>query len=169
MLPLSMPIPGWLLVVQSPHFRWFGAKTIRNSHFQLMQGKLADMYVRLSASRAYLYTVAKYAESDVQMSAKDSAGVAFFCNRKHSNFQVILYLAEAATQTCLDAIQVAGIYEKQFSSKIQVLGGNGYINDYPTGRLLRDAKLYEIGAGTSEVRRLVIGRALNKEYMQGRT
>lgn len=121
MLPLSMPIPGWLLVVQSPHFRWFGAKTIRNSHFQLMQGKLADMYVRLSASRAYLYTVAKYAESDVQMSAKDSAGVAFFCNRKHSNFQVILYLAEAATQTCLDAIQVAGIYENNFPPKFRCL------------------------------------------------
>lgn len=66
--------------------------------------------------------------------------------------QVILYLSENATQQSLDAIQV--------------LGGNGYINDYPTGRLLRDAKLYEIGAGTSEVRRLVIGRALNREYMR---
>ncbi|KAL7079786.1 hypothetical protein ACQ4LE_001695 [Meloidogyne hapla] len=106
--------------------------------FQLMQGKLADMYVRLNASRAYLYTIAKNA-TDKTLTAKDSAGV-------------ILYLAENATQTCLDAIQV--------------LGGNGYINDYSTGRLLRDAKLYEIGAGTSEVRRLVIGRALNKEYIK---
>uniref|UniRef100_A0A914GU53 Isovaleryl-CoA dehydrogenase, mitochondrial n=1 Tax=Globodera rostochiensis TaxID=31243 RepID=A0A914GU53_GLORO len=106
--------------------------------FQLMQGKLADMYVRLSASRAYLYTIARNADSDELLGAKDSAGV-------------ILFLAENATQMALDAIQV--------------LGGNGYINDYPTGRLLRDAKLYEIGAGTSEVRRLVIGRALNKEYI----
>ncbi|KAL3103310.1 hypothetical protein niasHS_002496 [Heterodera schachtii] len=108
--------------------------------FQLMQGKLADMYVRLSASRAYLYAVAKNAaDSDEGLNAKDSAGT-------------ILFLAENATQMALDAIQV--------------LGGNGYINDYPTGRLLRDAKLYEIGAGTSEVRRLVIGRALNREYMK---
>nr|CAD2123807.1 unnamed protein product [Meloidogyne enterolobii] len=106
--------------------------------FQLMQGKLADMYVRLNACRAYLYTIARNA-TDKTLTAKDSAGV-------------ILYLAENATQTCLDAIQV--------------LGGNGYINDYSTGRLLRDAKLYEIGAGTSEVRRLVIGRALNKEYIK---
>lgn len=107
--------------------------------FQLMQGKLADMYVRLSACRSYLYTVARAAASDTKMSAKDSAGV-------------ILYLSESATHVCLDAIQV--------------LGGNGYINDFPTGRLLRDAKLYEIGAGTSEVRRLVIGRTLNREYMR---
>jgi len=110
-----------------------------------MQGKLANMYTTLSACRAYLYTIAKNsaaaprAGSGGALNSKDSAGV-------------ILYLAEAATQVCLDAIQV--------------LGGNGYINDYPTGRLLRDAKLYEIGAGTSEVRRLVIGRSLNKEYLE---
>ncbi|KAI1714156.1 putative acyl-CoA dehydrogenase YngJ [Ditylenchus destructor] len=102
-----------------------------------MQGKLADMYTRVSACRSYLYTIAR--NSVGNLNSKDSAGV-------------ILYLAENATQVCLDAIQV--------------LGGNGYINDYPTGRLLRDAKLYEIGAGTSEVRRLVIGRSLNKEYLE---
>lgn len=104
--------------------------------FQLMQGKLADMYTTLSACRSYLYSTAQ-AASRGHISNKDCAGV-------------ILYLAEKATQVALDSIQV--------------LGGNGYINDYPTGRILRDAKLYEIGAGTSEVRRLIIGRALNKEY-----
>uniref|UniRef100_A0A915E4Y2 Acyl-CoA dehydrogenase/oxidase C-terminal domain-containing protein n=1 Tax=Ditylenchus dipsaci TaxID=166011 RepID=A0A915E4Y2_9BILA len=95
------------------------------------------MYTKLSACRSYLYTIAR--NSVGSLKSKDSAGV-------------ILYLAENSTQVCLDAIQV--------------LGGNGYINDYPTGRLLRDAKLYEIGAGTSEVRRLVIGRSLNKEYLE---
>ncbi|VDM60313.1 unnamed protein product [Angiostrongylus costaricensis] len=106
--------------------------------FQMIQGKMADMYTTLNACRAYLYTVAKAADNG-HLSNKDCAGV-------------ILYLGEKCTQVCLDAIQI--------------LGGNGYINDYPTGRLLRDSKLYEIGAGTSEVRRLVIGRALNKEYIQ---
>jgi isovaleryl-CoA dehydrogenase len=100
--------------------------------FQLVQGKLADMYARCSASRAYLYAVCGALERGEQ-SRKDAAAV-------------ILYTAEAATQSALDAIQL--------------LGGNGYINDYPTGRLLRDAKLYEIGAGTSEVRRMLIGREL---------
>ncbi|MFZ5697937.1 MAG: isovaleryl-CoA dehydrogenase [Pseudomonadota bacterium] len=103
--------------------------------FQLMQGKLADMYVTLNASRAYLYAVAKACDRK-ETSRKDAAGV-------------ILYTAENATQMALDAIQC--------------LGGNGYINDYPTGRLLRDAKLYEIGAGTSEIRRMLIGRELFKE------
>jgi len=102
-------------------------------HFQLIQGKMADMYTRLSASRAYLYNCAKAADQD-HFNNADCAGV-------------ILYTAEQATQVCLDAIQI--------------LGGNGYINDYPTGRYLRDAKLYEIGAGTSEVRRLIIGRHFN--------
>uniref|UniRef100_A0A0K0DMM6 Isovaleryl-CoA dehydrogenase, mitochondrial n=1 Tax=Angiostrongylus cantonensis TaxID=6313 RepID=A0A0K0DMM6_ANGCA len=106
--------------------------------FQMIQGKMADMYTTLNACRAYLYTVARAADNG-HLSNKDCAGV-------------ILYLAEKCTQVCLDAIQI--------------LGGNGYINDYPTGRLLRDSKLYEIGAGTSEIRRLVIGRALNKEYIQ---
>ncbi|MFT5135505.1 MAG: isovaleryl-CoA dehydrogenase [Arenicella sp.] len=103
--------------------------------FQLMQGKIADMYTSLSASRAYLYAVAAACDRQ-QESRKDSAAV-------------ILYTAEQATQMALQAIQI--------------LGGNGYINDYPAGRLLRDAKLYEIGAGTSEVRRMLIGRELFSE------
>ncbi|XP_077999785.1 isovaleryl-CoA dehydrogenase, mitochondrial-like [Glandiceps talaboti] len=107
-------------------------------HFQLMQGKMADMYTRLSACRSYVYNVAKACD-DGHFTAKDCAGV-------------ILYAAENATQVALDAIQC--------------LGGNGYINEYATGRLLRDAKLYEIGAGTSEVRRLIIGRAFNKDFRE---
>jgi isovaleryl-CoA dehydrogenase len=103
--------------------------------FQLMQGKLADMYVMLNASRAYLYAVARACDR-AETSRKDAAGA-------------ILYCAENATKMALEAIQV--------------LGGNGYINDYPTGRFLRDAKLYEIGAGTSEIRRMLIGRELFKE------
>ena len=100
--------------------------------FQLMQGKIADMYAELNASRAYLYAVARACDMG-QESRKDAAAV-------------ILYTAEKATQMALHAIQA--------------LGGNGYTNDYATGRLLRDAKLYEIGAGTSEVRRMLIGREL---------
>jgi isovaleryl-CoA dehydrogenase len=103
--------------------------------FQLMQGKLADMYTTLSASRAYLYAVAKACDRGL-VNRKDAAAV-------------ILYTAEQATQMALQAIQA--------------LGGNGYINDYDTGRLLRDAKLYEIGAGTSEIRRMLIGRELFDE------
>ncbi|MFT5012085.1 MAG: isovaleryl-CoA dehydrogenase [Dinoroseobacter sp.] len=103
--------------------------------FQLMQGKIADMYVALSSSRAYLYAVARACDNN-QESRKDAAGV-------------ILYTAEQATQMALQAIQA--------------LGGNGYVEDYATGRLLRDAKLYEIGAGTSEVRRMLIGRELFSE------
>ncbi|HAZ7571777.1 isovaleryl-CoA dehydrogenase [Legionella sp. PATHC032] len=103
--------------------------------FQFIQGKLADMYTDLNACRAYLYAVAKACDSD-RVSRKDAAGV-------------ILYTAEKATQMALQSIQI--------------LGGNGYINEYPTGRLLRDAKLYEIGAGTSEIRRMLIGRELFKE------
>lgn len=103
--------------------------------FQLMQGKLADMYTTLSACRAYLYNVAQACDNG-EISRKDAAGV-------------ILYLSECATQMALQAIQF--------------LGGNGYINDYPTGRLLRDAKLYEIGAGTSEIRRMLIGKELFRE------
>jgi len=105
-------------------------------HFQLMQGKMADMYVQLSACRSYVYSVARACDKG-HFNNKDCAGV-------------ILYAAESATQVALQAIQC--------------LGGNGYINDYATGRFLRDAKLYEIGAGTSEIRRLIIGRELNKEY-----
>ena len=103
--------------------------------FQLMQGKIADMYTTLSASRAFLYAVARACDHG-EDSRKDAAAV-------------ILYTAEQATQMALQAIQT--------------LGGNGYINEYPTGRLLRDAKLYEIGAGTSEVRRMLIGRELFNE------
>jgi isovaleryl-CoA dehydrogenase len=100
--------------------------------FQLVQAKVADMYVTMNASRAYVYAVAKSCDRG-ETTREDSAGA-------------ILYAAEKATQCALDAIQL--------------LGGNGYINDYPTGRLLRDAKLYEIGAGTSEIRRMLIGREL---------
>ena len=103
--------------------------------FQLIQGKLADMYTRANAARAYLYAVAAACDRG-ETTRKDAAGA-------------ILHCAEAATATALDAIQV--------------LGGNGYIDDYPTGRLLRDAKLYEIGAGTSEIRRWLIGRELVEE------
>ncbi|MBX9298669.1 isovaleryl-CoA dehydrogenase [Chromobacterium piscinae] len=106
--------------------------------FQLMQGKLADMYVKLSASRAYVYAVGQALDRGEtgRQTRKDAAGA-------------ILYAAENATQLALDAIQC--------------LGGNGYINEYATGRLLRDAKLYEIGAGTSEIRRWLIGRELMAE------
>ncbi|MFN7056675.1 isovaleryl-CoA dehydrogenase [Hyphomonas sp.] len=100
--------------------------------FQLIQGKIADMYVQMNAARAYVYAVAKACDRG-ETTRKDAAGA-------------ILYAAEIATKLALDAIQI--------------LGGNGYINDYPTGRLLRDAKLYEIGAGTSEIRRWLIGREL---------
>ena len=100
--------------------------------FQLMQGKIADMYTTMNACRAYVYEVAKACDRG-ETSRKDAAGV-------------ILYAAEKATWMALEAIQT--------------LGGNGYINEYPTGRLLRDAKLYEIGAGTSEIRRMLIGREL---------
>ncbi len=100
--------------------------------FQFVQGKVADMYVTLNACRAYVYAVARACDAG-RTTREDAAGA-------------ILYAAEKATQAALDAIQV--------------LGGNGYINDYPTGRLLRDAKLYEIGAGTSEIRRMLIGREL---------
>jgi isovaleryl-CoA dehydrogenase len=103
--------------------------------FQLMQGKLADMYTTMSAARAYVYAVARACDRG-ETARKDAAGA-------------ILYAAEKATAIALDAIQC--------------LGGNGYINDFATGRLLRDAKLYEIGAGTSEIRRMLIGRELFEE------
>jgi isovaleryl-CoA dehydrogenase len=100
--------------------------------FQLVQGKLADMYVTMNACKAYVYSVARACDGG-RTTREDAAGA-------------ILYAGEKATAVALDAIQL--------------LGGNGYINDYPTGRLLRDAKLYEIGAGTSEIRRMLIGREL---------
>ncbi|KAL5018663.1 hypothetical protein ScPMuIL_004385 [Solemya velum] len=111
----------------------FGQKI---GHYQMIQAKMADMYTALNASRSYVYNVARSLDNG-QRHPNDCAGV-------------ILYAAEAATKTALDAMQI--------------LGGNGYINDYPAGRLVRDAKLYEIGAGTSEIRRLVIARAINALY-----
>src|SRR6202012_4667401 len=102
---------------------------------QLVQGKIADMYTTMNASRAYVYAVARACDRG-ETTREDAAGA-------------ILYASEKATQCALDPIQL--------------LGGNGYINDYPTGRLLRDAKLYEIGAGTSEIRRMLIGRELFRE------
>lgn len=121
------------VVVPYVHERRQFGKAI--GEFQLMQGKLADMYAVTNASRAYLYTVAQACDRG-ETTRKDAAAV-------------ILYTAENATQIALQAIQA--------------LGGNGYINEYPTGRLLRDAKLYEIGAGTSEIRRMLIGRELFSE------
>jgi isovaleryl-CoA dehydrogenase len=103
--------------------------------FQLIQGKIADMYTQMNAARSYVYTVARSCDRG-ETTRKDAAGA-------------ILYAAELATKMALDAIQI--------------LGGNGYINEYATGRLLRDAKLYEIGAGTSEIRRMLIGRELFTE------
>ena len=103
--------------------------------FQLIQAKVADMYTEMNAAKAYVYAVARSCDRG-ETTRKDAAGA-------------ILFAAEKATKLALDAIQI--------------LGGNGYINDYPTGRLLRDAKLYEIGAGTSEIRRLLIGRELFEE------
>lgn len=113
------------------------------AHNQLIQGKLADMYTKLAASRSYTYATAREVDngaaspSPLVIRTQDCAGA-------------ILYAAERATECALDAIQL--------------MGGNGYINEISAGRLLRDAKLYEIGAGTSEIRRMVIGRAFNKEY-----
>ena len=118
------------VVVPYLHYRKQFGQSI--GEFQLMQGKLADMYTELNASRAYLYAVARACDRGEE-SRKDAAAV-------------ILFTAEKATQMALQAIQA--------------LGGNGYINENPTGRLLRDAKLYEIGAGTSEIRRMLIGREL---------
>ncbi len=100
--------------------------------FQLVQAKLADMYVTMNACKAYVYSVAKACDR-AETTREDAAGA-------------ILYAAENATKLALDAIQL--------------LGGNGYTNEYPVGRYLRDAKLYEIGAGTSEIRRMLIGREL---------
>ena len=103
--------------------------------FQLMQGKLADMYTSMNASKAYVYAVAKSCDKG-EITRKDTAGA-------------ILFSAENATKIALETIQC--------------LGGNGYINETPSGRFLRDAKLYEIGAGTSEIRRWLIGRELYEE------
>ncbi|MEL7041772.1 MAG: isovaleryl-CoA dehydrogenase [Pseudomonadota bacterium] len=121
------------IVVPYVHDRKQFGKSI--GEFQLVQGKLADMYVQMNAAKAYVYAVAKACDRG-ETARKDAAGA-------------ILFASETATKLALDAIQL--------------LGGNGYINEYPTGRLLRDAKLYEIGAGTSEIRRFLIGRELFSE------
>jgi isovaleryl-CoA dehydrogenase len=131
--PLGIMAACLDVVVPYVHERKQFGKAI--GEFQLMQGKLADMYVTLSAARAYVYAVAAACDRG-ETTRKDAAGC-------------ILYAAERATQMALEAIQV--------------LGGNGYTNDYPAGRLLRDAKLYEIGAGTSEIRRMLIGREIFNE------
>ncbi|WP_133180471.1 isovaleryl-CoA dehydrogenase [Shewanella decolorationis] len=121
------------IVVPYIHEREQFGKSI--GEFQLIQGKLADMYTGMNAAKAYVYSVAKSCDRG-ETTRKDAAGA-------------ILYSAELATKMALDAIQL--------------LGGNGYVNEYATGRLLRDAKLYEIGAGTSEIRRMLIGRELFNE------
>lgn len=131
--PLGIMAAAMDVVIPYVHERKQFGKAIGS--FQLMQGKLADMYTTMNACRAYVYAVARACDLG-ETTRKDSAGC-------------ILYAAEKATLVALDSIQC--------------LGGNGYINDYPTGRLLRDAKLYEIGAGTSEIRRMLIGRELFNE------
>ena len=128
--PLGIMAACMDVVVPYSHDRMQFGKSI--GEFQLMQGKLADMYTTMNACRAYVYSVAAACDRG-EITRKDSAGC-------------ILYAAEKATWCALEAIQA--------------LGGNGYINEYPTGRLLRDAKLYEIGAGTSEIRRMLIGREM---------
>ena len=137
--PLGIMQASLDLVLPYTHTRTQFGSAI--AHNQLVQGKLADMYTKLSASRAYTYATARTldesAQSGATVDSKDCAGA-------------ILYAAERATECALDAIQL--------------MGGMGYVNEVPAGRLLRDAKLYEIGAGTSEVRRMVIGRWFNKEY-----
>ena len=131
--PLGIMQAAMDVVLPYIHERKQFGQSIGN--FQLVQGKVADMYTEMNAARAYVYTVAKACDRG-QTTRKDAAGA-------------ILFAAEKATKLALDAIQI--------------LGGNGYINDYPTGRLLRDAKLYEIGAGTSEIRRMLIGREIFEE------
>ena len=123
----------WDLVVPYVHDRQQFGQPIGT--FQLMQGKLADMYTAMNACRSYGYAVAQALDRG-EATRKDAAGV-------------ILYTAERSTWMA--------------SETVQVLGGNGYTNEYPAGRLLRDAKLYEIGAGTSEIRRMLIGREIFEE------
>ncbi|VXB25811.1 Acyl-CoA dehydrogenase, short-chain specific [Luteimonas sp. 9C] len=131
--PLGLMAAGLDTVLPYVHERHQFGEAIGN--FQLMQGKIADMYVAYNACRAYVYAVARAADAG-KITRQDAAGV-------------ILYAAEKATWLAGEAIQA--------------LGGNGYINEYPAGRLWRDAKLYEIGAGTSEIRRMLIGRELFRQ------
>jgi isovaleryl-CoA dehydrogenase len=138
--PLGIMAACMDVVVPYTHDRKQFGQSI--GEFQLMQGKLADMYTTMMACRAYVYEVGRACDrataETIRRLRKDAAGA-------------ILYAAEKATWMAGEAIQA--------------LGGNGYINDYPTGRLWRDAKLYEIGAGTSEIRRMLIGRELFSETM----
>ena len=134
--PIGIMAAAMDIVVPYIHERKQFGKSI--GEFQLMQGKIADMYTTMNACRSYVYEVAKACDRG-ETTRKDAAGC-------------ILYAAEKATQIALDAIQI--------------LGGNGYTNDFHAGRLLRDAKLYEIGAGTSEIRRMLIGRELFMETAQ---
>jgi isovaleryl-CoA dehydrogenase len=131
--PLGIMAACLDVVVPYVHQRKQFGKAI--GEFQLMQGKLADMYVSMSATRAYVYAVASACDRG-ETTRKDAAGC-------------ILYAAEQATGMALEAVQA--------------LGGNGYMEDYPAARLLRDAKLYEIGAGTSEIRRMLVGREIHDE------
>ena len=131
--PLGIMSSAMDMVVPYVHEREQFGKPIGT--FQLMQGKLADMYTTMNACKAYVYAVARACDRG-ETTRKDAAGA-------------ILYAAEKATWMALEAIQI--------------FGGMGYINETPTGRLLRDAKLYEIGAGTSEIRRMLIGRELFEE------
>jgi isovaleryl-CoA dehydrogenase len=131
--PLGIMAAAMDIVVPYIHERKQFGKSI--GEFQIMQGKIADMYTTMNACRSYVYEVAKACDRG-ETTRKDAAGC-------------ILYSAEKATQIALEAIQT--------------LGGNGYTNDFAAGRLLRDAKLYEIGAGTSEIRRMLIGRELFME------
>ena len=134
--PIGIMAAAMDIVVPYIHERKQFGKSI--GEFQLMQGKIADMYTTMNACKSYVYEVAKACDRG-ETTRKDAAGC-------------ILYAAEKATQIALDAIQI--------------LGGNGYTNDFHAGRLLRDAKLYEIGAGTSEIRRMLIGRELFMETAQ---
>lgn len=134
--PLGIMQACYDTVIPYVHERKQFGKAI--GEFQFIQGKVADMYTTISASRAYLYALAQEVDKQGYLANKDAAAV-------------ILYTSEHATQMALQAIQC--------------LGGNGYINEFPTGRYLRDAKLYEIGAGTSEIRRLIIGREIFNDKM----
>jgi isovaleryl-CoA dehydrogenase len=133
--PLGLMQASLDLVLPYTHTRKQFGQPI--AHNQLVQGKLADMYTKMEVSRAYTMATAKKVDEEGLIRTQDCAGA-------------ILYAAERATEVALDGIQL--------------MGGNGYVNEIPAGRILRDAKLYEIGAGTSEIRRMVIGRAFNKEY-----
>ncbi|KAH9818743.1 acyl-CoA dehydrogenase/oxidase [Melampsora americana] len=134
--PLGLMQSAFDFVMPYIHDRHQFGKPIGS--FQLMQGKIADMYTKISASRSYVYSVAKACDEG-KISRRDCAGV-------------ILYTSDRALEVAIDAMQM--------------LGGNGYINDYPTGRIFRDSQLYRVGAGTQEIRRMLIGRLFNEDYLK---